>query len=105
MGRVGVTLVDVGRARGMAMHFAQAQAAIPPDILKRPDLRDAIARHDFGQVFALARKWAGISYSRIAEACGIKPERVGTLAKGQGSITTYEKIMAIADGMRIPGHM
>jgi transcriptional regulator with XRE-family HTH domain len=87
------------------MHFAQTQAAIPPEILKRPDIRGAIARHDFGEAFALARKWAGISYSRIAEACGIKPERVGTLARGTGTITTYEKIAAIADGMRIPGHM
>jgi transcriptional regulator with XRE-family HTH domain len=79
--------------------------ALPAHVLERPDMRDAIARHDFGTVFALARKWAGISYSKIAEACGIKPERVGTLARGEGSITSYEKIARIADAMLIPGHM
>jgi hypothetical protein len=52
-------------------------------------MREAIARHDFGRVFALARKWDGISYSKLADACGIKPERVGALARGEGAITTY----------------
>jgi transcriptional regulator with XRE-family HTH domain len=79
--------------------------ALPPHVLDRPDVRDAIQRHDFGAVFVLARKWAGISYSKIAEACGIKPERVGTLARGEGSITTYDKITQIADALRIPGRM
>lgn len=68
-------------------------------------MRSALERHDFGSVFALARKWAGISYSKIAEACEIKPERVGTLARGEGSITTYDKITRIADALRIPGHL
>jgi hypothetical protein len=68
-------------------------------------MRDAIRGHDFGTVFALARKWAGISYSKIAAGCGIKPERVGALARGEGSITTYDKITRIADALRIPGHM
>lgn len=80
-------------------------AALPVHVLERPDMRDAIARHDFGMVFALARKWAGLSYSKIAEGCGIKPERVGTLARGEGSITSFEKIARIADAMLIPGHM
>lgn len=80
-------------------------AALPAHVLERPDMRDAIARHDFGAVFSLARKWAGISYSKIAEGCGIKPERVGILARGEGSVTSYEKIARIADAMLIPGHM
>ncbi|MFJ2174119.1 XRE family transcriptional regulator [Streptomyces sp. NPDC087851] len=42
---------------------------------------------------------------KIADACEIKPERVGKLARGEGAITTYEKIATIADGLRIPGRM
>jgi tetratricopeptide (TPR) repeat protein len=83
----------------------QPATALPPHVLERADMREAIATHDFGSVFALARKWAGISYSKIAEACGIKPERVGILARGEGRITSYEKIARIADAMLIPGHM
>ncbi|MGW4678783.1 helix-turn-helix domain-containing protein [Micromonospora taraxaci] len=79
--------------------------ALPAHVLERADMRDALARHDFGTVFALARKWAGISYSKIAEACDIKPERVGTLARGDGRITSFEKIATIADALRIPGSL
>jgi transcriptional regulator with XRE-family HTH domain len=79
--------------------------ALPAHVLERPDVQEALRQHDFGAVFALARKWAGISYSQIAEACGIKPERVGTLARGEGSIATYEKIAQLADALKIPGSL
>ncbi|QXE39329.1 helix-turn-helix domain-containing protein [Streptomyces sp. GMY02] len=79
--------------------------ALPRALLERPDLQAALASHDFGVVFRLARSEAGISYSKIAAECDIKPERVGTLARGHGSVTTFEKIVRIADALRIPGHM
>ena len=79
-------------------------AALPEHVLQRADVQEALARRDFGRLFHLARKWAGISYSKIAASCGIKPERVGRLARGDGAITTYDKILQICDGMRIPGH-
>ncbi|MFZ4236833.1 XRE family transcriptional regulator [Streptomyces murinus] len=79
--------------------------ALPRDLLERADMRAAIAAHDFGTVFSLARSEAKISYSKIATECDIKPNRVGELARGQGSVTTFEKIARIADALRIPGHM
>ncbi|MBX9387324.1 tetratricopeptide repeat protein [Streptomonospora nanhaiensis] len=84
---------------------AVPRAAIPDEVLRRQDVQDALKRRDFGRLFFLARRWAGISYSAIAESCDIKPERVGTLARGTGSITSYQKIEQIADGMRVPGHL
>jgi tetratricopeptide (TPR) repeat protein len=68
-------------------------------------MRAAITAHDFGTVFRLARDLAGISYSKIAAECDIKPERVGTLARGKGSVTSFEKIARVADALRIPGRM
>ncbi|MFG2195470.1 XRE family transcriptional regulator [Streptomyces sp. NPDC048639] len=53
----------------------------------------------------MARQWGGISFVKISDACDIKPERVGKLARGEGSITTYEKIAQITDAMHIPGHL
>ncbi len=79
--------------------------ALPRELLERPDVRSALAAHDFGTVFHVARAEAGISYSAIAAECGIKPERVGTLAKGNGKVTSFEKIVRIADALRIPGHL
>ncbi|KUM93157.1 hypothetical protein AQI88_28605 [Streptomyces cellostaticus] len=79
--------------------------ALPRALLEREDMKAAIVAHDFGTVFALARRDAGISYSKIAAECAIKPERVGALARGHGSVTTFEKITRIADALRIPGRM
>ncbi|MEL7994329.1 XRE family transcriptional regulator [Streptomyces albidoflavus] len=77
--------------------------ALPRDLLASPDMREALEAHDFGTVFRLARTRGGISYSKIAAECDIKPERVGTLAKGVGRITTFDKVVAISDALRVPG--
>ncbi|MFI2432001.1 twin-arginine translocation signal domain-containing protein [Streptomyces sp. NPDC018693] len=79
--------------------------ALSREFLERPEVRAALASHDFGTVFHLARAEEGISYSMIAAECGIKPERVGTLAKGHGKVTSFEKIVRVADALRVPGHM
>ncbi|MEU5306574.1 XRE family transcriptional regulator [Streptomyces noursei] len=77
--------------------------ALPRGLLDHAEMRAALAAHDFGTVFRLARSEAGISYSKIAAECDIKPERVGLLARGVGSVTTFEKVARIADSLRIPG--
>jgi len=78
---------------------------LPAHVLARRDVREALSNHDFGRLFLLAKKWGGISYSKISESTGVKPDRVGALARGDGSITSYNKIAEIADGMRIPGQL
>ncbi|MFJ9127674.1 XRE family transcriptional regulator [Streptomyces sp. NPDC102340] len=83
----------------------QPATALPEEILQLPELRAAIKAHNFGEVFRLAKAHAGISYSKLAAECDIKPERVGSLARGIGSVTTFDKIAAIADALRIPGHL
>ncbi|MEU3460615.1 helix-turn-helix transcriptional regulator [Streptomyces sp. NPDC006733] len=87
------------------MHNVTPPPTLPPRVLEREDVRQALSTRDFGRVFLLARQWGGISYNQIAEACGIKPERVGTLARGDTRITSIAKIEEIADALRIPGHM
>ncbi|MEC4016652.1 helix-turn-helix transcriptional regulator [Streptomyces sp. H27-D2] len=74
-------------------------------MLEREDVRQALSRRDFGTVFRIARQWGGISYNQLAEACGIKPERVGTMARGRGEITSLAKFEEISDALRIPGNM
>ncbi|GAA4996475.1 hypothetical protein GCM10023205_82140 [Yinghuangia aomiensis] len=53
--------------------------AVPPHVLERADVRMALAAHDFGTAFHLFRKWGGISFRRLADACGIKPDRLGQI--------------------------
>ncbi|MGW7424438.1 helix-turn-helix domain-containing protein [Streptomyces sp. NPDC054813] len=87
------------------MSVIQPPTALPPDVLELPQMVEALATHDFGTVFQIARKEAGISYQKLAAECGIKPERVGALARGRGRVESYDKIAAIADALRVPGHM
>lgn len=77
---------------------------VPPEVLARADVQHALATRDFGRLFVMLRQRGGISFSRIAAACDLKPERVGQLARGLGEITSMDKIMQIADGLGIPGH-
>ncbi|MFE7330768.1 helix-turn-helix domain-containing protein [Streptomyces sp. NPDC057565] len=83
----------------------QPPTALPRRLLDDEDMYRALTAHDFGAVFRIARERAGISYSKIAAECDIKPDRVGTLARGQGRITSFEKIVQIADALRVPGHL
>ncbi|WP_217231461.1 helix-turn-helix domain-containing protein [Streptomyces anulatus] len=83
----------------------QPPTALPRDLIDQEEMHRALVDHDFGTVFRLARDQAGISYSKIAAECDIKPNRVGELAKGRGRITTFEKIVQIADALRVPGHV
>ncbi|MFI1335919.1 hypothetical protein ACH4U7_38555, partial [Streptomyces sp. NPDC020845] len=87
------------------MTVYQPPTALPRELLNHAEMRAAIVAHDFGAVFSLARDLAKISYSKIAAECDIKPERVGTLARGQGRISSFQKIATIADALRIPGHL
>ncbi|MFD8386161.1 hypothetical protein ACFV2X_47975 [Streptomyces sp. NPDC059679] len=84
------------------MRYPPSPAALPSGLLDDPRMRRAVAGRDFGVVFALAHD-AGISYNKIAEACGLKAERVGKMARGTGEITTLAAIERVADGLRIPG--
>jgi transcriptional regulator with XRE-family HTH domain len=79
--------------------------ALPAALVERGDVRAALAAHDFGADLAVTRDEAQLSYAKIAAERGIKPERVGARARGEGSVTTYEKIARIADALRIPGHL
>ncbi|MFJ8930571.1 XRE family transcriptional regulator [Streptomyces sp. NPDC102364] len=83
----------------------QPLTALPTDVLGLPEMQSAIRAHDFGSVFRLAKVHAGLSFSKIGEACDIKPERVGSLARGSGKVTSFEKIAVIADALRIPGYL
>jgi tetratricopeptide (TPR) repeat protein len=72
-------------------------------LLDDPRFVNAVRSRDFGAVFDMAHN-AGISYKRIAEACRLKADRVGQMARGTDiAITTIAAIERIADGLRIPG--
>jgi transcriptional regulator with XRE-family HTH domain len=77
---------------------------LPRHLLVDPAVIRALATRAFSTVF-MAAKAAGLSYLAIADATGIKPERVSLIARGAARVTGIDTIERIADGLRIPGEM
>ncbi|MFE1404933.1 helix-turn-helix domain-containing protein [Streptomyces sp. NPDC058770] len=82
---------------------ATTHGLLGPDVLDREDVRRALAEHDFAAVFALTKKWGGLSQNRIASACRLTPGKVSTITSGRHRVTSFDVICRIADGLRIPG--
>ncbi|MGW3557895.1 helix-turn-helix domain-containing protein [Streptomyces sp. NPDC000963] len=83
----------------------QPPTALPRELLEDEDMQHALGAHDFGTVFRMARERAGISYSKLAAELDIKPERISSLARGTGRITSFDKVRLIAQALRVPGHI
>ncbi|MEV4869614.1 helix-turn-helix domain-containing protein [Streptomyces syringium] len=75
---------------------------MPVAVLADRRVLGALSSRDFGALFAAVNA-SGVSFNKIAEACGLKPERVSRLARGDGEVTSLPVIERIADGLRIPG--
>ncbi|MFE4535707.1 helix-turn-helix domain-containing protein [Streptomyces scopuliridis] len=82
---------------------ATTPGPLAPEVLDREDLRAALIEHDFAAVFALVKKWGGLSQNRIASACQLTPGKVSTIISGSQRVTSFEVVCRIADGLRIPG--
>ncbi|MFD5748132.1 helix-turn-helix domain-containing protein [Streptomyces sp. NPDC127033] len=84
---------------------ATTPGPLAPEVLDREDLRAALIEHDFAAVFALIKKWSGLSQNRIASACQLTPGKVSTIISGSQRVTSFDVMCRIADGLRIPGHL
>ncbi|GHH80469.1 hypothetical protein GCM10018781_60930 [Kitasatospora indigofera] len=76
--------------------------ALPTGLLDDPVVVKALRTRNFTVVFT-ALKAAGPSYHQIAEACAMKSERVSLVARGEATVTSFEAVERIADGLGIPG--
>ncbi|MFI9391211.1 hypothetical protein [Streptomyces bauhiniae] len=79
--------------------------SLSPEVLGREDIRRALEEHDFAAVFALAKKYGGLSQNRIAVLCGLTPGKVSMIISGTQRVTSFDVICRIADGLRIPGRL
>ncbi|WP_199896872.1 helix-turn-helix domain-containing protein [Streptomyces niger] len=78
---------------------------LPVALLRKPEMVEACRVRDFGAIFHLVRRGAGIYPSRIASLCGLTPSRVGEVMAGKRKIVHIGVIERIADGLHIPGAM
>lgn len=87
------------------MPKAERPRELPATLLADPEMVNACRTRDFGAVFTLVRRRAGIYPSRIAALCGMTPSRVGEITAGRRKLAHIDVIERVADGLRIPGAM
>ncbi|MFH8591609.1 hypothetical protein [Streptomyces rimosus] len=78
---------------------------LPPALLRNVEFTEACRVRDFGRIFQLMTRRAGIPQSRIAALCGLTASRVSEVVASRRSITSIDVIERISDGLRIPGAM
>ena len=76
---------------------------LPPEVSERADFMAACSERDLGEIFRLARKWAGWTNTQIGRACGLSTSRVGEYMKGAFEAQSAEVFGRVADGLGIPG--
>lgn len=80
---------------------------LPPDVLSRPDFREACAERDLGKMLRLAKQWGGVGFtaSHLARRCELTVSRVQDYISGRMQAQRVEVFERVADGLHIPGAM
>ncbi|MGP8299869.1 hypothetical protein ACTPOK_18460 [Streptomyces inhibens] len=78
---------------------------LPARLLMHPEMIKACRLRDFGRVFQMVKRHAGIYPSMIAKRCDLTPSRVGEVIGGKRKLLHMDVVERISDGLRIPGHM
>lgn len=67
--------------------------------------RDALRARDVGEMFRLARQYAGASQQRLSAATGVPQSRISALMNDRsGPVTSIDVLTRIADGLQLPDY-
>jgi hypothetical protein len=80
---------------------------LPPEVLTRPDFREACANRDLGAIFGIANRYGGLGFTRshIARRCEMGVSRVIDYIEGRTEAQAIEVFERVSDGLHIPGAM
>ncbi|WP_198152793.1 helix-turn-helix domain-containing protein [Pseudofrankia sp. DC12] len=81
---------------------APGPVVVPDALWQRPEMLSALRRRDIAEVFALVRRYAGASQSRIGAATGFSQGRVSAIMNGTGLVEKLQVFERIADGLGMP---
>ncbi|WP_225978508.1 helix-turn-helix domain-containing protein [Gandjariella thermophila] len=81
------------------------QAPIPEGFYEDAALRAALARYDFGAVFAAVRQQTGLSQLQLADLLGLSQSRVSAVERGERRLTHVKLAARLATVLRIPAFL
>lgn len=86
------------------MNVLPADPPVDPHTWERPQMREALARHDISGVFRLLNH-SGVSQRRIAALTGQNQSEISDILAGR-QVQAYDVLARIADGLGVPrGYM
>jgi transcriptional regulator with XRE-family HTH domain len=87
---------------GSCARTAGFRKAIPNGFYENADLRAALARYDFGAVFAAVRQHTGLSQLQLANLLDLSQSRVSAVERGERRLTHVKLAARLAGLLRIP---
>jgi transcriptional regulator with XRE-family HTH domain len=78
---------------------------IPDGFYEDADLRAALARYDFGAVFAAVRQHTGLSQLQLADLLDLSQSRVSAVERGERRLTHVRLAARLAILLRIPSRL
>lgn len=97
----GAALVS-GPMCGSCARAAGFRKPIPDGFYEDTDLRAALARYDFGTVFARVRAHTGLSQLQLANLLGLSQSRISAIERGERRLTHVKLAARVATLLRIP---
>src|SRR5918998_6114160 len=87
---------------GSCARAAGFRTPIPDGFYEDADLRAALARYDFGAVFAAVRQHTGLSQLQLADLLDLSQSRVSAVERGERRLTHVKLAARLATLLGIP---
>jgi hypothetical protein len=83
-------------------HAVFQPVRLPDPVWSSADTQELLRERRVGQLFLLAKKYAGASQARIAAATGLNQGEVSRIQRGDRWVTAIDVLERIADGFAMP---
>lgn len=78
---------------------------VPDWVWADPDVRQALADFDFGQVSKLVRHLGSIRQENLAQLTGLSQGFLSMLESGARQLTSIDRIIEFLDGLNVPAEL
>ncbi|MDQ1293961.1 MAG: hypothetical protein QG608_1844, partial [Actinomycetota bacterium] len=97
-----LSVVSSVAGMGICLSSLTIGKPIPDGFYEDGDLRTALARYDFGAVFAAVRQHTGLSQLQLAGLLDLSQSRVSAVERGERRLTHVKLAARLATLLRIP---
>ena len=94
-----------GACARAALPPAEGTPRVPPRVWADPEVREALAAWNFGQVSRLVRQRGSIRQEDVAQLTGLSQGFLSMLESGARRLTSIDRIVDFLDGLAVPADL